>query len=74
MAPYAAGAFDRSGTLRASVSREESYRFGYRIDLQVWFSKSSKPGIGLLDEFCDGIGVVPTITTRERDGPDDETN
>jgi len=70
MRPYVDGAFDWAGELHVSVQKRESYKIGYSLAFQAKLQKTDKRAVGLVDDFCEQIGVTPNLNINERESTD----
>ncbi len=65
--PYAAGALDWGGNLQASLRKKGSSKHGFEVSFEVKFEKASPEAAGLLDEFCEDLGLDPKASVFDRD-------
>lgn len=72
MQPYVAGAFDWAGSLSAYATADDAYRFGYRLVFQIRFEKGHQTAVGLIDEFCEMVGITPNLSVTDREGQPDQ--
>nr|BDD45109.1 hypothetical protein 41 [bacterium] len=70
--PYAAGALDWGGQLQASLRKKESSKFGYEPTFGISFEKSSPEAVGLIDEFCEDLGLHPKAAVKSREDANDQ--
>jgi len=70
LSPYVAAAFDWAGMLHVAVRKKGSYKLGYALEFRIKFQKTDKTAIGLVDEFCEYVGVTPNLNIDEQDGRD----
>jgi len=67
---YLAGLIDGIGSFEVNVSPHDSYATGFRFEpkLRISLHETDEAVLGLLDEYCEEVGVKYSVEKREATG------